>query len=570
MKYINHFISIVSVILLTASALASEIQDKQSMAIDELVYLEQNWSDADRDWFYFIDQGSRLIPYRIFKSLEQADNEKLLSDAYNLLRFGFLSANKSKSNPDGLPVGFTIADDYLGLNCAACHTQQLKYEDKFIRVDGGQSMMDLPMFLTAIEASMQTTVDDENKYKRFEKRVLGEKYTNKDSLELKNEFQNYLVVRRDNNHRNKTDVAYGYSRLDAFGAILNKGLLLTGVKDNFNSPDAPTSYPYIWDTPQHDYVEWDGSQSNADIGALARNVGEVIGVFGDVEPVTKKWLYFIDGGYPSSIQAKNLRDMEKKVASLHSPLWPAFFPKIDQAKAKIGRALYENHCLSCHQDIDRTDPDRKIKTRMSTLNAVQTDPWMAKNAIFQRGKTGIFSGKPRFYSVGEIMGEEEPALYIVNNIMGGVLTNNPIQSLLAIRDSGQMGHPDEVHPPKFVDGVIIERGQEVSEKALLAYKARPLNGVWTGGPFLHNGSVPNLYELLLPASQRTKSFYIGSWEFDPVKVGYVDEERAGSFLFDTRLKGNSNAGHEYGTGDYGTVPFTDEEIWALVEYMKSL
>jgi hypothetical protein len=570
MKYINHFIIFVIAILLQNTALASEVQDKQSMELDALVYLEQNWSDADRDWFYFIDQGSRLMPYRIFKSLEQTNNENLLSDSYNLLRFGFLSAKKSKNNPDGLPVGFTIADGYLGLNCAACHTQQLKYKDKFVRIDGGQSMMDLSMFLSVIEASMQTTLDDENKYTRFEKRVLGEKHSNNESLALKKEFQNYLTVRRDNNRRNKTDVAYGYSRLDAFGAILNKGLLLTGVKDNFNSPDAPTSYPYIWDTPQHDYVEWDGSQSNADIGALARNVGEVIGVFGDVEPVTKKWLYFIDGGYPSSIQAKNLRDMEKKIATLHSPLWPEIFPKIDQAKAKTGRVLYETHCLSCHQDIDRVDPDRKIKTRMSTLDAIQTDPWMAKNAIFQRGKTGIFAGKPRFYSVGDIMGEEEPALYIVNNIMGGVLTNNPIQSLLAIRDSGQMGHPDEIHPPKYVDGEIIERGQEVSEKALLAYKARPLNGVWTGGPYLHNGSVPNLYELLTPASQRTKRFYIGSWEFDPVKVGYVDEERAGSFFFDTRLKGNSNAGHEYGTGEYGTDPFTDEEIWALVEYMKSL
>jgi processive rubber oxygenase RoxA-like protein len=570
MKYINYFISIVIAVLLQTSVLASEVQDKQSMQLDELVYLEQNWSDADREWFYFIDQGSRLMPYRIFNNLEQIDNEKLLSDSYNLLRFGFLYAKKSKSNPDGLPVGFTVADDYLGLNCAACHTQQLKYKDKFVRIDGGQSMMDLSMFLTAIEVSMQTTLDDENKYKRFEKRVLGEKYSNNDSLELKKEFQNYLIVRRESNRRNQTDVAYGYSRLDAFGAILNKGLSLTGVKDNFNSPDAPTSYPYIWDTPQHDYVEWDGSQSNADIGALARNVGEVIGVFGDVEPVTNKWLFFIDGGYPSSIQAKNLRDMEKKVATLHSPLWPEFFPKTDQAKVNSGRVLYENHCLSCHQDIDRTDPDRKIKTRMSTLDVIQTDPWMAKNAIFQRGKTGIFAGKPRFYAVGDTLGEEEPALYIVNNIMGGVLTNNPIQSLLAIRDSDQMGHPDEIHPPKYVDGEIIERGQEVSEKALLAYKARPLNGVWTGGPYLHNGSVPNLYELLLPASQRTKSFYIGAWEFDPVKVGYVDEERAGSFLFDTRLKGNSNAGHEYGTGEYGTDPFTDEEIWALVEYMKSL
>ncbi|MCZ6803364.1 MAG: di-heme-cytochrome C peroxidase [Proteobacteria bacterium] len=188
--------------------------------------------------------------------------------------------------------------------------------------------------------------------------------------------------------------------------MLNKGLLLTGVKDNFNPPDAPTSYPYIWDTPQHDYVEWDGSQTNSSIGALARNVGEVIGVFGDVEPVTKKWLFFLDGGYPSSVQVKNLRDMEKMVFILQSPLWPEFFPQIDKGKAKAGRVLYEHHCLSCHQDIDRTDPDRKIKTRMSTLDAIRTDPWMARNAIFQRGKTGIFEGKPCFYTVGNLLGDE--------------------------------------------------------------------------------------------------------------------------------------------------------------------
>ena len=99
-----------------------------------------------------------------------------------------------------------------------------------------------------------------------------------------------------------------------------------------------------------------------------------------------KWLFLFDGGYSSSIEAANLRDIEKKVATLHSPLWPDFFPKIDQAKAKEGRALYESHCLSCHQDIDRTDPNRKVKARMSTIDEMKTDPWMAKNALEHKGK----------------------------------------------------------------------------------------------------------------------------------------------------------------------------------------
>ena len=154
--------------------------------------------------------------------------------------------------------------------------------------------------------------------------------------------------------------------------------------------------------------------------------------------------------------------------------------------------------------------------------------------------------------------------------MVGVLKNNPLQVLLARRDARKLGHGEEIHPPKNLDGEIMEHGTETSEKALLAYKARPLNGIWTGAPYLHNGSVPNLYQLLLPANKRDKAFYIGSWEFDPVNVGYVTNEAPGAFFFDTSLPGNSNSGHEYGTGYDGLPPLTEDEIWALVEYMKTL
>ncbi len=564
-------LSAVLLIIAAVNVLAvSEVMDRQALELDKLVYLDQNWDEEDREWFYFIDQGSRLLPYRIFLNLEQAGNEKLFRDPANMLNYGLLPAAKSKNNPDGLAIGLSRNKEALGMTCAACHTQQLKYQDKFIIIDGGQSMMDLPLFLYALEKAMQATLEDEDKYNRFKKRTLGDSYSKTEALELELELKSTYLTRKKYNENNYTEVPYGYSRLDAFGAILNKGLALTGVENNFNTPDAPTSYPYIWDTPQHDYVEWNGSQSNSNVGALARNVGEVIGVYGDVDTKPTRCLLFIDCGYNSSVQAKNLRDIEKKVAELHSPLWPEMFPPIDKQKAEAGRVLYKEYCSSCHLDISRTDPKRKIKVRMSTLDEVQTDPWMARNAIFHNGKTGKFEGEPRFYAGGPVMGKEEPALFVVNNLMVGVLKNNPLQSWLAIRDAKKLGHSEEIHEPKYVDGEIIERGQEVSERALLAYKARPLNGIWTAGPYLHNGSVPNLYELLLPAAERKESFYIGAWEFDPIKVGYVDDDRPGSFLFDARLKGNSNAGHEYGKGEYGSLPFTEDEIWALIEYMKTL
>jgi hypothetical protein len=99
------------------------------------------------------------------------------------------------------------------------------------------------------------------------------------------------------------------------------------------------------------------------------------------------------------------------------------------------------------------------------------------------------------------------------------------------------------------------------------YKARPLNGVWATGPYLHNGSVPSLAELLKPDSDRVQEFYVGSWVFDPVNVGITsvpEEGGIGMFLFKTSSVGNSNAGHNFGT------TLTAQQKRQLIEYLKSL
>ena len=105
------------------------------------------------------------------------------------------------------------------------------------------------------------------------------------------------------------------------------------------------------------------------------------------------------------------------------------------------------------------------------------------------------------------------------------------------------------------------------------YKAAPREGVWATPPFLHNGSVPNLYEMLIPAKERTKKFYLGR-EFDPVKVGLDTSGKSGTFLVDTTLRGNSNAGHSFENGPRGNGVIgpllTDEQRWELVEYLKSI
>ncbi len=106
------------------------------------------------------------------------------------------------------------------------------------------------------------------------------------------------------------------------------------------------------------------------------------------------------------------------------------------------------------------------------------------------------------------------------------------------------------------------------------YKARPLNGIWAVAPYLHNGSVPNLYALLSPQSERPDKFWTGSKQFDPVKVGYDTSELKGGYLFDTANPGNSNKGHEFKDGPKGNgvigPALSPDDRWAIIEYLKSL
>jgi hypothetical protein len=98
------------------------------------------------------------------------------------------------------------------------------------------------------------------------------------------------------------------------------------------------------------------------------------------------------------------------------------------------------------------------------------------------------------------------------------------------------------------------------------YANHPLDGIWLRGPYLHNGSVPTLRDLLEEPSLRPKTFYRGYDVFDRERVGFVSNvaEADGQMYtrFDTTLPGNGNGGHVYGT------KLSDADKRAIVEYMK--
>ncbi|MBI1195484.1 MAG: hypothetical protein GC138_06540 [Gammaproteobacteria bacterium] len=587
---------------------------------DKIVYLEQNWDRWDSLWFYNTTQGSDFMPYDLFVNLEQTDNEKPFHDVENMSRFRYLGQRESWDNPDGLPVGFVKdsyqGHDYVGFTCAACHTGQINYRGTGIRIDGGPSLADMDGLLRALEKALTATLDDEAKLNRLASNMSLDPATARSTAQASRDW--LRGYNRTNLPTNTGKVVnYGYGRLDAFGRIYNRvlGHLTPGNSANANPPNAPVSYPFLWDTPQHDYVQWDGVADNNSgppvgfLGPLGRNTGEVLGVFATFSLEDQKNHL----GYKASVDKRNLVRLEKHLTSLESPQWPQdILPKIDQKLADEGKEVfYAYKCFLCHGDdgtFRRDDKHRKVIAQFASVNIIGTDPQMASNALDYQGESGLFKGKKINLAGKDRFGETTHVVFALQNAAQGVIVaRDPDKSWLRARAewlydvvTALFDNPVKQPTQRHVD---FEINTDFPNN-LNAYKARPLNGIWATAPYLHNGSVPNLYELFLPSCNdqeiaagkecRANHFTVGSREFDPVKVGLMNKDKGeypGLFEFDTSLPANHNAGHEYSAGRTAVIkvdadgkairkpdggfemewlpPITDTQRWALVEYLKT-
>lgn len=213
------------------------------------------------------------------------------------------------------------------------------------------------------------------------------------------------------------------------------------------------------------------------------------------------------------------------------------------------RAGHSTTAIASDATRSSTAPTRTVTAVKLPVRVVGTDPRAAANFADRKGKTGRAEGRKAFFVTGERFGPEAGADAVLVHTVVGVILGSPW---------GQHKRPD------FSELRSGNKSTVPHDDSLLVYKARPLNGVWAPAPYLHNGSVPTLYDLLLPPAERPTTFAVGRREFDPARVGFRTDPFAGGFAFDTSLPGNSNAGHEYGTG------LTDAQRWQLVEYLKSL
>jgi hypothetical protein len=164
-----------------------------------VVYSDQRWSAADRDTFYTTSQGSRVMPHTWFKALRRADsNEPFAAD--QLQRYGYLPNDRSKSNPEGLPVGFVIdgnaATGDFGMTYAACHTAQLEYQKDgktyALRLDGAPANADFQQFLADLTAAARATSMQPDRFYGFAMTVLGNGYSTAKAAQLKTSFDAWV------------------------------------------------------------------------------------------------------------------------------------------------------------------------------------------------------------------------------------------------------------------------------------------------------------------------------------------------------------------------------------------
>jgi hypothetical protein len=567
-------------------------------------------------------QGSETYPYAWYKVLEQYDSETLFSD--NLERYSLIpDATDPDNNPLGLPIGLTITKheetkkEAIGMSCAACHMSRIEYQGKSVLIEGGSGMFDSTRFFNDLYLASMQTIEDPDKRVRFLKRYIKQEselggffgiFNEKKDMEESGVFTQLFLqeveklfehqVRsldqyfEDEPYHGPLDVVSessddngelkdldlpeiiltrlgkeirlaraslqfiknfssaefgpethtGPGRVDAFGKVRNLILPLVYGKDVVKPATAPVSIPALWLTKETEWLHWNGNTNSA----MQRNILEALGSGAMVE-LTR---------YDSTVDFEKLDELEKMVRNFQAPKWPVdMFGPLDADRIARGKVIYEGgsadyedykkgNCAECHDSAERTAGGFLIYPQYS-LAEIGTDPNHAQNFNRLVGSDGVFPDiieglaekiKTRYYAENQIPVEQQEEW---ENNRENIDWRSPIDAPLP---------------------------------------GRPLSGVWSTAPYLHNGSVPTLHHLLSPVSERPVTFPIGHWEYDPELVGYQLDATNAPFTFNVREvvsdaagntypelpNGNSNAGHEYG------IDLSAEERLDLIEYLKSL
>ena len=250
---------------------------------------------------------------------------------------------------------------------------------------------------------------------------------------------------------------------------------------------------------------------------------------------------FGTGALPPIIDHVNLGKIEKWLLNSKPPRFTDFgFPKeaFDRQLAAKGEPIYQQYCANCHGASGRDFTGAKVGL-VTSIDEIGTDRYRLDNYTEELAAT-------------------QALLYAGEKVVPGAGDGSPPLDEAHLQSCGMAAHGDAQE-----NTYRFKRFHKTN-----GYANTPLDGVWLRAPYLHNGSVPTLWDLLSPASARPAFYYRGNDMYDWKKMGFESGNPTAPdgtqyFYYDTREPGNSNSGHAYGAN------LSDDDKKALIEYLKT-
>jgi hypothetical protein len=582
-------------------------------------------SQQQREAYYRTSQGSEILPWILLTAIDVADPGSHNPFAENLSRFGLLP---DPGRDDGLPVGLTVATnpftfgmDFVGVNCAACHVGELRHEGKAVRVDGAPNMFNLQLFYgQAVDALLATTSDGGKLWDALKRlgRQDWQRYgvaapfirpatlvyygadvlLHRDRLDARLELVD--VIRVAEAQRDPLHPTSGFGRLDAFDGTRN--FILTRLrkahaggtfevnKANLVKLDAavkfpplwsrkatppqpvaayqtqPDKFPAVWGFRDFDWLEWTIDTDTV----MERNFTETLGAGATVvlDPNQTGSLF------TSSISMNNMHALEWLAYYIDPPRWPeTVFGAINPDLAAAGATIFQRTCAGCHEyGSDQRTRAGLIRLRGMRPDQVGTDATAALRISCPVPDTGSLSIPPRSFTADEASLLKDCTGVKAGSAFTGASFAKTVQAAVdGIKQKAYEVEGIDAAQQRVMED--LDRRNTVNWRDTLLdtkapygpYAARPLYGIWAAAPFLHNGSVPTLYDLLQPPAKRPKTFALGAREYDPVKVGFAIQTSCSQqdCLVDTTRSGDGNGGHLWGTA------LSEPDRMALLEYLKT-
>jgi cytochrome c553 len=250
---------------------------------------------------------------------------------------------------------------------------------------------------------------------------------------------------------------------------------------------------------------------------------------------------------PAFIDHESLECVEQWMDTLEPPVFPF---GIDQALADQGEEIYGQYCAACH-GVNGRDFSGDQVGFVTPIEQVATDRYRLDNYTAE-----LALNMATTYAGADRQRRAHPC-------PGGATYVPP----------GRPDHAPTTGADNRMKDVDVEENtyRYKHYRKTHGYANSPLDGIWLRAPYLHNVSVPTLRDLLNPVAQRPVTFYRGNDVYEPVDMGFVStvaqsDDGNRYFLFDTRVPGNGNQGHEGRI--YGTE-LTPADKNALLEYLKS-